>query len=208
MKALAARQTHPLMIIASVAVTLFSAAGIGAMMGWIPTSTSSQAPTAAQAPAQPAAVVAKPEPRPVAKAKKPVTQAELAQATMVPPPPPPAEPARKICHECAVIESVREIEKAGTGSGVGAAGGAVVGGVLAHQVGQGRGKELATVLGAIGGGIAGNQIEKSAKKTKEYQITVRYEDGTKGLFTQGTPPGWREGDKVKVLDGAIQSNNG
>ena len=45
---------------------------------------------------------------------------------------------------------------------------------------------------------------KNAKKTKEYQIIVRYEDGTKGLFTQATPPSWRAGDKVKVINGVIQ----
>jgi outer membrane lipoprotein SlyB len=194
------------------------------MMGWIPTSTGNQAQTALapapaeQAPAQPAAVQAQPESNPVvkktapkpqaAKAEKPLTQAEVAQATMVPPPPPPAETVRKVCRECAVIESVLGIEKAGTASGAGAVGGAVVGGVLGHQTGGGRGKDVMTVLGALGGGLAGNQIEKNAKKTLEYQITVRYEDGSKGLFTQSTPPSWREGDKVRVLNGAIQPNNG
>ncbi len=60
-------------------------------------------------------------------------------------------------------------------------------------------------LKSLGGGLAGNQIEKNAKKTKEYQIFVRYEDGTKGMFTQPTPPSWRIGDKVKVINGVIQT---
>jgi len=111
-----------------------------------------------------------------------------------------------ICKECAVIEDVREIEKAGEGSGAGAVGGAVVGGVLGHQVGSGRGRDVATVLGALGGAIGGNAIEKNAKKTKEYQIWIRYEDGSKGMFVQPTAPGWRVGDKVKVINGALQSN--
>jgi outer membrane lipoprotein SlyB len=109
-----------------------------------------------------------------------------------------------ICRECAVIEAVREVEKAGQASGGGAVAGAVVGGVLGHQVGGGRGKDVATVLGAIGGGVAGHQIEKNVRTTKEYQIVVRYEDGTQGLFTQDTPPNWRPGDKVKIINGAIQ----
>ena len=75
-----------------------------------------------------------------------------------------------------------------------------------HQVGSGRGRDVATVLGAIGGAIGGNAIEKNAKKTKEYQIWIRYEDGSKGMFVQPTPPGWRIGDKVKVIDGSLQSN--
>ncbi|HVQ62101.1 MAG TPA: glycine zipper 2TM domain-containing protein, partial [Burkholderiales bacterium] len=111
-----------------------------------------------------------------------------------------------VCRECAVIEDVRTVEKAGEASGVGAVGGAVIGGVLGHQVGAGRGKDLATVLGALGGGLGGNQIEKTVKTEKEYQIVVRYDDGSKGLFTQATAPGWHRGDKVKVINGAIQSN--
>lgn len=200
MEAQAARQTHPLLIIAAVAVTLFSVAGIGAMMGWIPTSTGSQAPAEAQAPAAPAAAPAMPESRPVAKAAPKPKPKPIAAAV----PPPPAPMVAAICRECAVIEEVREIEKAGSASGAGAVGGALVGGVIGHQVGRGRGKDVATVLGAIGGGLAGNQIEKNAKKTMEYQISVRYEDGTKGLFTQATPPSWRAGDKVKIINGAIQ----
>jgi hypothetical protein len=41
----------------------------------------------------------------------------------------------------------------------------------------------------------------------EYQIVVRYEDGTKGLFTQATPPTWRSGDKVRVINGVIQGRS-
>jgi outer membrane lipoprotein SlyB len=111
-----------------------------------------------------------------------------------------------ICRECAVIEEIRTVEKAGQASGVGAVGGAVVGGVLGHQVGSGRGKDLATILGALGGGLGGNQIEKNVKKETEYQIVVRYDNGAKGLFTQSTPPSWHQGDKVRVINGAIQSN--
>ena len=221
MEAQAVRQTHPLMIIAAVAITLFSLVGIGAVLGWIPTSVGNPSPASTpaplvQAPEQPAVQpeAAKPvEHKPAAKPKsKPVVKSEpphpVAQAAVAPPPPPPAPViVAAICRECAVIEEVREIEKAGTGSGAGAVGGAVVGGVLGHQVGSGRGKDVATVLGAIGGAFGGNQIEKSVKKTKEYQIVVRYEDGTKGLFTQATPPSWRSGDKVKIINGVIEGRS-
>jgi len=224
-----ARQTHPFVIVAAIAVTVFSLVGIGAVLGWIPTSIggggiapaaqSPEQPTAqadamgplAQAPAQPKAQAdagkpaapnpvanqAKPHPKPVAKAEPPQPVVQ----DVVPPPPP---VVAATCRECAVIEEVREIEKAGQASGGGAVAGAVVGGVLGHQVGGGRGKDVATVLGAIGGGVAGHQIEKNVKKTREYQIVVRYEDGTKGLFTQDTLPNWRPGDKVKIINGAIR----
>jgi outer membrane lipoprotein SlyB len=224
MEASFVRQSHPVVIVAAIAVTIFSLVGIGAVLGWIPTS-SGGAPAAkvqadvtepaVQAPEQPkpqaesvkpdtpkrVASQSNPNPKPVAKSEPPQP---VAQA-VVPPPAPPVVAA--ICRECAVIEDVREIEKAGQASGVGAVGGAVVGGVLGHQVGGGRGKDVATVLGAIGGGVAGHQIEKNVKKTKEYQIFVRYEDGTKGMFTQETPPSWRPGDKVKIIDGAIRDRS-
>ena len=232
MEAPVARQTHPFIIVAAIAVTVFCLVGIGAMLGWIPTSIggggitpAAQAPDQpkaqgdaaaplAQAPAQPTAQAdaAKPvAPKPVARQAKPqpqrVARAEPPQPVVqaaVPPPPP---VVAAICRECAVIEEIREVEKAGQASGGGAVAGAVVGGVLGHQVGGGRGKDVATVLGAIGGGFAGHQIEKNVKTTKEYQIVVRYEDGTQGLFTQGTPPTWRPGDKVKIIDGAIRDRS-
>jgi outer membrane lipoprotein SlyB len=215
----AARQSHPFVTVAAVAVTVFCLVGIGAVMGWIPTSVGGggiapaalapeqpipQADTAgplAQAPAQPKAQAeaGKPAPSPVAKQPRPQPKPVVQDAV---PPPPPVVAA--ICRECAVIEDVREVEKAGQASGGGAVAGAVIGGVLGHQVGGGRGKDVATVLGAIGGGVAGHQIEKNVRTTKEYQIVVRYEDGTQGLFTQDTPPNWRPGDKVKIINGAIQ----
>jgi len=214
-----ARQSHPFVTVAAIAFTVFCLVGIGAVMGWIPTSIGgggiapaarapeqpiTQVDTAgplAQAPAQPKAQAeaGKPAPSPVAKQPRPQPKPVVQDAV---PPPPPVVAA--ICRECAVIEDVREVEKAGQASGGGAVAGAVIGGVLGHQVGGGRGKDVATVLGAIGGGVAGHQIEKNVRTTKEYQIVVRYEDGTQGLFTQDTPPNWRPGDKVKIINGAIQ----
>jgi len=202
MEAQAARHTHPLVIISAIAITLFSLVGIGAVLGWIPTSVGTPGAAStpvAQGPEQPAAQPA--EPKPAVK-PRPVVRSEPPRAVAVVPPPPPMVAA--ICRECAVIEEVREVEKAGQASGAGAVGGAVVGGVVGHQMGGGRGKDVATVLGALGGGLAGHAIEKNARTTVEYQIIVRYEDGTKGMFSQATPPSWRAGDKVKVINGMIQ----
>ena len=202
----APRRTHPLVILAAGAVSLFSLVGIGAVLGWIPTSVGGNTPVA-QIPEQPQVeaepvkpVEHKEQPKPVARSE-PRRQERVAVAPL-----PPSPVVAEICRECAVIEEVREVEKPGQGSGVGAVGGAVVGGILGHQVGSGRGKDLATVLGALGGGLGGNQIEKNVKKETEYQIVVRYDNGAKGLFTQSTPPSWHRGDKVRVINGAIQSN--
>ena len=122
-------------------------------------------------------------------------------------PAPRAERAKPACYDCGVIESVREIEKKGQGSGLGAVAGGVAGGVLGHQTGGGRGKDVMTLLGAIGGAVAGHQIEKSVTKVKSYEIAIRFDDGTNQLITQDNPPAWRSGDKVKLVNGVITASN-
>ena len=49
--------------------------------------------------------------------------------------------------------------------------GALVGGVLGHQVGGGNGKTLATVAGAAAGGYAGNRIQKKTQEDDTYTAT-------------------------------------
>lgn len=49
--------------------------------------------------------------------------------------------------------------------------GALVGGVLGHQVGGGSGKTLATVAGAGVGGYAGNKIQQNAQQNNTYTTT-------------------------------------
>lgn len=112
-----------------------------------------------------------------------------------------------ICDQCGVIESVRSIEqKAEKGSGVGAVAGAVLGGVLGHQVGGGNGRKLATVAGAVGGGYAGNEIEKSRNTHTVYEVNVKMENGELRTFKLEHKPDWRSGDRVKLVDGRLISN--
>ena len=134
-------------------------------------------------------------------------------ASMAPPPPPnqPAprlEPARPVCHECGTIESVREIEKQGEATGSGATVGGIAGGILGNQAGRGHGRDVMTILGAIGGALAGHEIEKNTHKVKSYQIDIRFDDGSTRLITQDTPPVWRSGDRIKLVDGVITAGNG
>ena len=49
--------------------------------------------------------------------------------------------------------------------------GAVAGGVIGHQFGGGRGKDVATVVGALGGGYAGNQIQGALQESDTYTTT-------------------------------------
>lgn len=110
------------------------------------------------------------------------------------------------CSDCGRIESIREVVTRGESTGLGVVGGAVVGGAIGNQVGAGRGKDLATVAGAVGGAVAGNEIEKRAKSTKSYAITIRLDDGSSRVINDANPPMWRPGDQVKVTNGTIQSN--
>jgi outer membrane lipoprotein SlyB len=107
-----------------------------------------------------------------------------------------------------VIEVVREVEKPGQTTGSGAAIGGIAGGVLGNQAGRGHGRDVMTILGAIGGAIAGHEIEKNTKKVKSYEIGIRFDDGSTRLITQDTPPAWRSGDRVRLVNGVITAYNG
>ncbi|MES2355212.1 MAG: glycine zipper 2TM domain-containing protein [Pseudomonadota bacterium] len=202
MQTQAKKSPHALIWIAGTSVTLFCAAGIAAIMGWIPTSNSSNADTvnfstapAPSTPVQPKSVQPKSVPP---KQAKPHTVPTHVASNTVP-------HARTECAECGVVESTREIVEPGKGSGIGGIGGAVVGGVLGHQVGNGRGTDLATVAGAVGGAFAGNEIEKRVASTKRYEIVVRFEGGSSRVFNEANLT-WHTGDHVRVVDGVIRSN--
>jgi outer membrane lipoprotein SlyB len=178
----AGKSPHPLVWVAAIALIVFCGAGVAALMGWIPTS-----------------------------AGKPGDEAALAKLDMPSPAkaaPAKSHPARVAakCAECGVVQSVREVDTKGEGSGVGVVGGAVAGGVLGHQVGNGDGQTIATVIGAVGGAVAGNEIEKRVKSKKSYEVTIHFGDGSSRVITEATAPAWRSGDKVKVVNGVIQSN--
>lgn len=49
--------------------------------------------------------------------------------------------------------------------------GAVAGGVIGHQFGGGRGRDVATVVGALGGGYAGNQVQGEMQARDTYTTT-------------------------------------
>ncbi len=175
--------------IAGIALTLFCVVGIGAVMGWIPSSMGgpSDKTVLGQQSANTVPVAA-PKPHRIAPA----------QAAPV--------AAHSTCAECGVIESVREIAAKGQGSGLGAVGGGVLGGLLGNQVGGGRGQDVMTVVGVVGGAVAGNEVEKRVKGTKSYEVTVRLDDGSSRVVREASLPSWRAGDKVKFVNGAIRSN--
>ena len=114
-----------------------------------------------------------------------------------------AEP--KWCGNCGNIESVRTIKHRAQGTGLGAAGGAVLGGLLGNQIGGGTGRQLATVAGAVGGAVVGNQVEGNMKATTSYEIRVRLDDGTLRTFQQSSQPRWSRGDRVRIVKGHLRT---
>lgn len=197
---------HALIWIVAIAVTLFCFAGIAAFMGWIPNSIGGTRDNVVVE--KPPVVAAKPVVTTEKHVTHKTTETHTAPVHTAPVHIASNAPVTKArCDECGVIESMREIDTKGTGSGIGGVGGAVVGGLLGNQVGNGRGKDAMTVVGAVGGALAGNEIEKRVKATKTYEVTVRFEDGSTRVINEGNTATWHTGDKVRVVNGVIQSNS-
>ncbi len=199
-----AGKTSPIVAIAAGSLIVFSLIGIGVMTGIIPSSRSQSAE-----PAKPAATAAAPEAPASAKPEAPVHR--RAGETKHTPSTRPAEharvasatPAPAVCADCGTVASVNVTEHKGEGSGLGAVAGGIVGGVLGNQVGGGSGRQIATVAGVAGGALAGHQIEKTMKSTKQYQVSVRMDDGSVRHFTYDAQPQMQPGDKVRVVDGKL-----
>lgn len=93
----------------------------------------------------------------------------------------------------------------GSGIGIGTIAGAVVGGVLGHQVGGGTGNTAATVVGAAGGAYAGHELEKrSQPQTNAYNFTIRMDNGSYQTLAQNTTADIRVGDRVQIDNGVVR----
>jgi outer membrane lipoprotein SlyB len=221
------KRIHPLMAAAAVSVVLVSLIGVAAITGILPNSHGTGASVApptslAAAPSNPTSIppetnpMADNTPAPAENTEKrvavpakvqhhPRVVEERSHARSEPVRVAAAEPPRQICYDCGTVESVQVIQQAAKPSGIGAVAGAVLGGVLGNQVGGGDGRKLATVAGAVGGGFAGNEVEKRTHTTATYDVRVRMEDGSVRSFPQSSQNGWRAGDRVRVVNGALTS---
>ena len=208
------KSLDPLVLAAAVAVLLFCGVGTAALMGWLPSSQGDSQPLPASASAeqmanlqanQPQAALPPAGAQPLAamppqQQQQPMRQQQQQQQQQYA-----AAPAPQVCGNCGVIEAIHEVNTRAEGSGVGAAGGAVVGGLLGNQVGGGHGRQLATVLGAVGGAVAGNQIEGNVRATRSYNIVVRLDNGKTRTVHQSAAPNWRQGDRVRVVNGGLRA---
>jgi outer membrane lipoprotein SlyB len=211
---------HPLVAAAAVAVILACGTGVAAMTGLLPASKAvsstvtasplvdSQASNAsasrneASQPAPRVAAVAQPAPRPH---RQPANQqpgyvpgeASLAPTTS------PAALAPAIDASAGQVVSVNAVQSAQPTTGLGAVGGAVVGGLAGTQIGNGRGRTAATLIGAIGGGLAGNSIEHAVHKSTTWQVQVRMADGSYRSFDYQADPGVQVRQRVRVSGGSL-----
>lgn len=206
--------THPMFLIAAASVAAVSFAGIGYLAGWLPgpgksaesavitptTQVMETMPENTKAPSAKSSETTAKEPAKESSAK-PVKHRSSAVSSA--PTSSHASSTAAVCADCGVVSSVNEVMVEPAGSGVGAVAGGVVGGVLGNQIGKGSGRTIATVLGAAGGAYAGNAIEKSTKKTKRYDVVVRFDDGTTRTFSSTTAPAWRSGDHVRLENGVL-----
>lgn len=177
----AAGRTHPVLIAAGVAVLIFSTLGAAALLGWIPSATSTAGNATSPAMQAPAA-------------RPPAPQKALTPART---------PAGALCPTCGVVEAMNAVEVKGKTSGVGAVAGGVAGGLLGNAMGGGSGvgNAVVTIGGAAGGAFAGDAIEGHVKKRTEWRVTVRMGDGSARVVSQATQPPYAVGDRVRLVNG-------
>jgi outer membrane lipoprotein SlyB len=100
-----------------------------------------------------------------------------------------------------VVESVRGVRINPGESGVGTAGGAILGGIAGSNVGGGAGQVAGAVGGAILGGIIGSNVERSANERPGVEVTVLLDSGRYISIVQEADEEFRPGDRVRVLSG-------
>ncbi|APA84469.1 glycine zipper 2TM domain-containing protein [Paraburkholderia sprentiae WSM5005] len=215
---------HPLIAVAAGAVLVASLIATAAITGVLPKASSNGTQNAqtqaAQAIAQPPAVVDS-----AAPVNPSVQQQQLHAQQAVPAAPAPAPtqqqytqpqqaqaapqyaqqpaPRAAYCSTCGTVASITVIRHEGRGTGIGAVGGAVAGGVVGNQFGAGGGRTAMTLLGALGGGLAGNSVEKHLRSTTSYSVRVHMADGKTRYFTYREAPPLRDGERVRVENGGL-----
>ncbi len=137
-----------------------------------------------------------------------VNAAEAQPAVVAAPTPAPAAPkpkpvVRKICADCGVIGSIREVKIEGEGTGMGAVSGAAAGGAVGNQFGGGNGKIGTTAAGVLLGAVAGHYAEKKIREETIYRLTVAMDDGSTRTVDRKELNGIGVGMKVKVSGNSV-----
>ena len=209
------QKLHPLIIIATICLILFSLVGIASFMGWLPnrsTPVTNQNTSTPAVNAKTNSENSKSTQKSADKAtpKEKSVHKELSQhrSTMHNPSNSlPSRPVVATCDNCGVIAAINSVHRpsADQSIGAGTVAGAVVGGLVGNQIGHGCGRKAATLLGAVGGGYVGHQIESQTRTENVFEVEVRMEDGRVLSFAQQPNSAWRVGDRVRVIDGQLVS---
>lgn len=174
---------HPAAITAAASVTVVSLVGAAAILGWLPsshgsavrdgalTSSVQQPVVPVAAPVQLSATRFQTADGRVFEQVNPVGSGVVAQPSYMAPKPvvhkkvvhhyverPSSSYQREYVQQPSYAAAQPVRSYVGDMNPVGAGIGAVVGGVLGHQVGGGNGKKIATVAGVLLGGYAGNEV--------------------------------------------------
>ena len=118
-------------------------------------------------------------------------------------PPPAVAQAGPGCANCGVVTSVKPVRQQARTSKVGLIGGAVVGGLVGNEIGDGN--PLATAGGAVGGAYLGNKIGQRVQSGTRYRVVVRMDNGGTRTLTYASNPGFRTGSHVRVVNGRLVS---
>jgi outer membrane lipoprotein SlyB len=103
------------------------------------------------------------------------------------------------CNDCGVVTSVQAV--ASGASGLGAAAGALAGGLAGHQASKG--DTATTVLGVAGGALTAHYAEKALTSTSEWTIAVRMDSGDARTVTVKSEPTVKPGERVRVGNGSV-----
>jgi outer membrane lipoprotein SlyB len=92
-----------------------------------------------------------------------------------------------------IVESVRQNVRRVEGNPAGgAAAGALIGGILFG----GRGPR--TLFGALAGAATGAALSQGSYETRAYEVTIRFDNGTRGVFMYRDYAPFRPGDRVEL----------
>ena len=101
--------------------------------------------------------------------------------------------------ELGVVEFVKEVLVEGEKSGLGTAGGAIIGGIAGSTIGGGKGSTLAALGGAVLGGIAGNVAEEKMTDFNGLELTGKLDNEKVIAVVQENDVLFVVGDRVRVL---------
>ena len=101
------------------------------------------------------------------------------------------------------VESIRNVQIVNPQSGVGALGGAALGGIAGSAAGEGKGQAAMTVIGALAGGLLGQHAEQGANTKNGIEITVHLDTGELVAITQTADEQFRPGERVRLLSNGV-----